>query len=176
VTRAIADQSRTIRIPVHMNEAFTKFVRISRELEKQLGRAPKNEEIAAHMETTPDKIQELRTISRDPVSLDLPIGRDGESALGDMIEDPSMGSLLDPIMADDRRAGTDFALKTLSPTEEKVVRMRFGLGYEREHTLSEIADEFGLTRERIRQIEVKALQKLRQPGNTCRLKPLMTVH
>jgi len=175
VTRAIADQSRTIRIPVHMNETLTKYLRISRELEKELGRTPRNEEIARRLETTADKVQELRAISRDPVSLDLPVGRDGESVLGDLIEDQAASSLFNPMMAHDVRDETAGVLKSLSPGEEKVIRMRFGIGYDREHTLQEIAAGFGLTRERIRQIEMKALQKLRNPDNAHRLRPLMTL-
>jgi RNA polymerase primary sigma factor len=175
ITRAIADQSRTIRIPVHMNETLTKYLRISRELEKELGRAPRNEEIARRLETTAEKVQELRAISRDPVSLDLPVGRDGESVLGDLLEDHAAGSLLAPLMNHDVRDEAAGVLKTLSPSEEKVLRMRFGIGYEREHTLQEIAQDFGLTRERIRQIELKGLQKLRSPQNEQRLRPLMTL-
>src|SRR5713226_837634 len=138
VTRAIADQSRTIRIPVHMNESLTKFLRFSRELEKELGRIPKNEEIAQRMETTAEKVQELRAISRDPVSLELPVGRDGESVLGELIEDHSAGSLISTLMDHDVRDGAAGVLKTLPPSDEKVIRMRFGIGYEREHTLEEI--------------------------------------
>ena len=175
ITRAIADQSRTIRIPVHMNETLTKYLRISRELEKELGRAPRNEEIARRLETTAEKVQELRAISRDPVSLDLPVGRDGESVLGDLLEDHAAGSLLAPLMNHDVRDEAAGVLKTLSPSEEKVLRMRFGIGYDREHTLQEIAQDFGLTRERIRQIELKGLQKLRSPQNEQRLRPLMTL-
>jgi len=175
VTRAIAEQSRTIRIPIHMNEMLTKYLRISRDLEKEMGRTPKNDEIAHRLATTADKVQELRTISRDPVSLDLPIGRDGESALGDLIEDHSVGSLMDTLLHDDIKNGAAGVLKTLSPSEEKVIRMRFGIGYDHEHTLAEIASNFGLTRERIRQIELKGLQKLRSPENTQRLRPLMTM-
>ena len=175
VTRAIADQSRTIRIPVHMNESLNKFLRFSRELEKELGRAPRNEEIALRMETTAEKVRQLKALSRDPVSLDLPVGKDGESALGDIIEGHSTESITDPLMARDVREGTAGVLKALTTAEEKVIRMRFGIGYEREHTLQEIADEFGLTRERIRQIEVKALQKLRSSENATRLQPLMTI-
>jgi RNA polymerase primary sigma factor len=175
ITRAIADQSRTIRIPVHMNETLTKYLRISRELEKELGRAPRNEEIAKRLETTAEKVQELRAISRDPVSLDLPVGRDGESVLGDLLEDHGSSSLLTPLMNHDVRDEAAGVLKTLSPSEEKVIRMRFGIGYDREHTLQEIAADFGLTRERIRQIELKGLQKLRSPQNEQRLRPLMTL-
>ncbi len=176
VTRAIADQSRTIRIPVHMNETLTKYLRFSRELEKEMGRTPTNQEIAAKMETTADKVAELRAISRDPVSLDLPVGRDGESVLGDLIEDHTIGSLTDPIIQQSVRNSTAGALRSLSPNEEKIIRMRFGIGYDRERTLAEIARDFGLTRERIRQIELKALKRLRAPENLQRLSPLMTVH
>jgi RNA polymerase primary sigma factor len=175
VSRALSDQSRTIRIPVHMNETLTKYRRASRELEKEMDRMPTNEEVAARMETTPDKVQELRAISRDPVSLDIPVGRDGESALGDLIEDHSVAPLMDSLLEDEVRTETAGALKTLLPSEEKVIRMRFGIGYDREHTLAEIASDFGLTRERIRQMETKALKKLREPGNAQLLLPWMTV-
>jgi RNA polymerase primary sigma factor len=175
VTRAIADQSRTIRIPVHMNESLTKYLRFSRELQVELGRTPKNEEIAQRMETTAERVQELRSISRDPVSLDLPVGRDGDSVLGDLLEGDSAGSLLSPLMNDDLCKGTERVLQMLSPNEEKVVRMRYGIGCEREHSLQEIADVFGLTRERIRQIEVKAFQKLRSADHAPRLLPLLAI-
>jgi RNA polymerase primary sigma factor len=175
VTRAIADQSRTIRLPVHMNESLTKFLRFSRELEKELGRKPKNEEIAQLMETSAEKVQQLRTLSRDPVSLDLPVGNDGESVLGDLIEGRSAASIIGPLMARDVRERTEDVLQMLGPAEEKVIRMRFGIGCDREHTLEEIAGEFGCTRERIRQIEVQALRKLRGFESANRLQPLMTV-
>ncbi len=175
VTRAIADQSRTIRVPVHMNESLTKFLRTLGELEKELGRTPRNEEIAHRMETTAEKVQELRSISRDPVSLDLPVGKDGESVLGDLIEDGTCGSIVGSLMARDVRDETAGVLRTLSPSEEKVIRMRFGIGYEKEHTLEEIAREFGLTRERIRQIEMKGFQRLRRDENTKRVQPLMMI-
>jgi RNA polymerase primary sigma factor len=175
VTRAIADQSRTIRIPVHMNETLTQYLHVSRALEKELGRTPKNEEIAERMETTAEKVQQLRAISRDPVSLDLPVGRDGESVLGDLLEDGSSDSIISPLMAHEVRHETAGVLQTLSPAEEKVIRMRFGVGCDREHTLEEIARDFGLTRERIRQIEVKALHRLRSSENAQRLQPLMTI-
>src|SRR5439155_18038064 len=175
VTRAIADQSRTIRIPVHMNEALTKYLRTSRELEKEFGRAPTNEEISGRMAITADKVQELKCISRDPVSLDLPVGNDGESALGDLIEGHSAWTLIEPLHKNDIRNGTAGLLKTLAPNEETVLRMRFGIGYDRGHTLEEIAGHFGLTRERIRQIESKALQHLRRPENAHRFGPLMSI-
>jgi RNA polymerase primary sigma factor len=175
VTRAIADQSRTIRLPVHMNESLTKFLRFSRELEKELGRAPKNEEIAQRMETSADKVQQLRTLSRDPVSLDLPVGNDGESVLGDLIQGRSAASIIGPLMDRDVAERTEGVLRMLTPAEEKVIRMRFGIGYDREHTLEEIAGEFGLTRERIRQIEVQTLRKLRTFESTNRLQPLISI-
>jgi RNA polymerase primary sigma factor len=175
VSRAIADQSRTIRIPVHMNESLNKYLRFSRELEKALGRAPKDEEIAHRMETTTDNVQHLRALSRDPVSLDLPVGHDGESVLGDLIEGGSPESILNPLMARDVREETADVLKALSAIEEKVMRMRFGIGYDQEHTLEEIGQEIGLTRERIRQIQGQALEKLRSAENARRLHPLLTV-
>ena len=175
VTRAIADQSRTIRIPVHMNETLTKYVRLARELEKELGRAPKNEEVARLMGTTAEKVEELRAISRDPVSLDLPVGKDGESVLGDLLEDRSSGSLMGKLIDTDVAHEAQDALKSLSPSEEKVIRMRFGIGCDREHTLEEIARDFGLTRERVRQLESKGFQRLRCPDNTRRLRPLLVI-
>jgi RNA polymerase primary sigma factor len=175
VTRAIDDQSRTIRIPVHMNESLTKFVRASRELEKELGRTPTNDEIGQRIETSAQKVQELRAISRDPVSLDLPVGRDGESALRDLIEDRWVRPLTDTLFESDVREETAGVLKTLTPNEETVIRMRFGIGYERGHTLAEIAQQFNLSRERVRQIESQALRRLRDPECAHRLRPLMSV-
>ena len=173
ITRAIADQSRTIRIPVHMNESMNKFLRASRELEKELGRTPNNEEIGERMEISAEKVQKLKTISRDPVSLETPVGRDGESALGDLLEDRWVGSPVDAVIDSNVREETADVLKTLSPKEEKVIRMRFGIGCEREHTLEEIGQEFAVTRERIRQIEAKALRALRGPDRARRLRALI---
>jgi RNA polymerase primary sigma factor len=175
MTRAISDKSRTIRIPVHMNEKLNKVVWASRELEKELGRTPTNEEIGGRLKTSPNQVQELRSISRDPVSLDLPVGRDGESVLGDLLQDQWIGSPTDAVFEGNVREGTADVLKTLSSSEERVVRMRFGIGFERQHTLEEIAQVFGLTRERIRQIENKALQQLRSPENVRRLRPLISI-
>jgi RNA polymerase primary sigma factor len=175
MTRAISDKSRTIRIPVHMNERLNKFTRASRDLEKELGRAPTNEEIARRLNTTANQVEELRTISRDPVSLDLPVGRDGESVLGDLLQDQWIGTPTDAVFEGNVREGTADVLRTLSPSEERIVRMRFGIGFERQHTLEEIAHHFGLTRERIRQIETKALERLRAPENLRRLRPLMSI-
>jgi RNA polymerase primary sigma factor len=173
ITRAIADQSRTIRIPVHMNESMNKFLRANRELEKELGRAPTNEEIGRRMEISVEKVQKLKTISRDPVSLETPVGRDGESALGDLIEDRWVGSPVDSVIESNVRDETANILKTLSPKEEKVIRLRFGIGCEREHTLEEIGQEFDVTRERIRQIEAKALRQLRSPERARHLRALL---
>ena len=173
ITRAIADQSRTIRIPVHMNESMNKFLRAARELEKEHGRTPTNEEIGDRMEITGEKVQKLKTISRDPVSLETPVGRDGESALGDLLEDRWVGSPIESVVDSNVREETADVLKTLSPKEEKVIRMRFGIGCDREHTLEEIGQEFTVTRERIRQIEAKALRALRGPDRARRLRALM---
>lgn len=173
ITRAIADQSRTIRIPVHMNESMNKFLRATRELEKELGRAPTNEEISRRMDIPVEKVQKLKTISRDPVSLETPVGRDGESALGDLIEDRWVGSPVDTVIDSNVRDETANILKTLSPKEEKVIRLRFGIGCEREHTLEEIGQEFDVTRERIRQIEAKALRQLRSPERARHLRALL---
>ncbi|MBV8550797.1 MAG: RNA polymerase sigma factor RpoD [Acidobacteriaceae bacterium] len=173
ITRAIADQSRTIRIPVHMNESMNKFLRANRELEKELGRVPTNEEIGRRMDIPVEKVQKLKTISRDPVSLETPVGRDGESALGDLIEDRWVGSPVDAVIDSNVRDETANILKTLSPKEEKVIRLRFGIGCEREHTLEEIGQEFDVTRERIRQIEAKALRQLRSPERARHLRALL---
>ena len=173
ITRAIADQSRTIRIPVHMNESMNKFLRATRELEKELGRQPTNEEISRRMDIPVEKVQKLKTISRDPVSLETPVGRDGESALGDLIEDRWVGSPVDAVIDGNVRDETANILKTLSPKEEKVIRLRFGIGCEREHTLEEIGQEFDVTRERIRQIEAKALRQLRSPERARHLRALL---
>jgi RNA polymerase primary sigma factor len=173
ITRAIADQSRTIRIPVHMNESMNKFLRATRELEKELGRQPTNEEISRRMDIPVEKVQKLKTISRDPVSLETPVGRDGESALGDLIEDKWISSPVDSVIDTNVRDETANILKTLSPKEEKVIRMRFGIGCDREHTLEEIGQEFDVTRERIRQIEAKALRQLRSPERARHLRALL---
>jgi len=173
ITRAIADQSRTIRIPVHMNESMNKFLRATRELEKELGRVPTNDEISRRMDIPVEKVQKLKTISRDPVSLETPVGRDGESALGDLIEDRWVGSPVDAVIDSNVRDETANILKTLSPKEEKVIRLRFGIGCEREHTLEEIGQEFDVTRARIRQIEAKALRQLRSPERARHLRALL---
>jgi RNA polymerase primary sigma factor len=173
IGRAIADQSRTIRIPVHMNESMNKCLRASRELEKELRRTATNEEISRRMDIPVEKVQQLKTISRDPVSLETPVGRDGESTLADLIEDRWVGSPVDAVIESNVRDETAGILKTLSPKEEKVIRLRFGIGCEREHTLEEIGQEFDVTRERIRQIEAKALRQLRAPQRARKLRALL---
>jgi len=175
VSRAIDDQSRTIRIPVHMNGNLMKFVRISRELEKELGRTPTNDEIGRRMETTGQKVQELRTIARDPVSLDIPVGQNGESVLGDLIEDRSVRPFDDTMLDNNVREETEGVLKTLASNEERIIRMRFGIGFDHEHTLGEIAEQFNLSRERVRQIEAQALRHLRSPQHAQRLRPLISI-
>jgi RNA polymerase primary sigma factor len=173
ITRALADQSRTVRIPVHMNEQLNKFLQTLRRLEKEMGRPPTNEEIANSMETNVRKVENLRSIARTPVSLETPVGRDVDSALGDLLEDPNASSPTEALIDSDVRAKTADILETLSPAEERVLRMRFGIGFEREHTLQEIGKEFALTRERIRQIEAKALQALRDPSRALQLRQLL---
>jgi RNA polymerase primary sigma factor len=173
ITRGIADQSRTIRIPVHMNDSLNKFLRASKELEKELNRAATNEEIGRRAEIPVDKVVMLKTISHDPISLETPVGRDGESILGDLIEDRCAGSPVDVVIESNVRDGTAGILRTLSINEEKVIRLRYGIGCEREHTLEEIGQEFDLTRERIRQIEAIALRQLRAPERARLLRALL---
>jgi len=174
ITRGLADQSRTIRIPVHMNDSLNKFLRASSVLEKELRRTATNEEISRRADIPVEKVQLLQKISRDPVSLETPVGRIGESTLGDLIEDRWVGSPVDVAIESNVRDETAGILKMLSPKEEKVIRLRFGIGCEREHTLDEIGQEFDVTRERIRQIEAMALRQLRAPERTRMLRALLT--
>ena len=166
ITRAIADQSRTIRVPVHMNEAINKLIRASRGLVQEFGREPTNEEIAARMDLPISKIRKILEITRAPVSLETPIGEDGGSRLGDLIEDRGTLSPAEAALNDNLKQKTESALKTLTPREEQVVKMRFGLEDGREQTLEEVGRRFFVTRERIRQIEAKALRKLRGSPHT----------
>ena len=175
ITRAIEDQSRTIRIPVHMNETLNKFVRVSRDLEKELGRQPSDDEIGARLETTGSKVQELRMLFRDPVSLDLPVGRDGESALGDLLEDQSTGSVIETMFEGDVRRRTAGVLRTLAPAEETVMRMRYGIGCDRVYSIEEIARHCKMSRDKIRKMEAEALRQLRGTANAMRLQPLLSV-
>ncbi len=170
ITRAVADQARTIRIPVHMIEHLSKLVRTSRELVQILGREPTPEEIAQRMECSVERVRMIQKIARTPISLETPIGDEGDSHLGDFIEDHTAPSPPDWVANADLSAQTRKALCRLPPREEKVLRMRFGIGEDRDHTLEEVGQEFKVTRERIRQIEGKALHKLRNPSHTGKLK------
>ncbi len=173
ITRSLADQSRTVRVPVHMHEQLNKFLRALRQLERELNRPPTNEEIAKRLDTDVHKVESLRSISRTPVSLETPVGQSGESALEELLEDPSSASPIETLIETDVQRKTNAILGTLSPSEAKVLRLRFGIGCEREHTLQEIGREFDVTRERIRQIETKALQALRDPEKALRLRQLL---
>jgi RNA polymerase primary sigma factor len=166
VTRAIADQSRTIRIPVHMNEAINKLLRASRSLVQEYGREPTNEEIAKNMDVPVSKIRKILEIARAPISLDSPIGEEGDSHLGDILVDRGVISPIEAVLNINLKERAESALKTLTPREEQVLKMRFGLGYDSEHTLEEVGQRFSVTRERIRQIEAKALSKLRHSSRS----------
>ncbi|MCO4795080.1 MAG: RNA polymerase sigma factor RpoD [Bacteriovoracaceae bacterium] len=170
ITRAIADQARTIRIPVHMIETINKMVRTSRQLVQELGREPTPEEIAERMELPVDKVKKVQKISKEPISLETPIGEEEDSSLGDFIEDKKIISPADAVMSVTLSEQTRSVLSTLTPREEKVLRMRFGIGEKSDHTLEEVGQDFFVTRERIRQIEAKALRKLRHPSRAKMLK------
>ena len=170
ITRAIADQARTIRIPVHMIETINKMVRTSRQLIQELGREPTAEEIAVKMELPVDKVKKVQKISKEPISLETPIGEEEDSSLGDFIEDKKIISPADAVMSITLSEQTRSVLSTLTPREEKVLRMRFGIGEKSDHTLEEVGQDFFVTRERIRQIEAKALRKLRHPSRAKLLK------
>ena len=170
ITRAIADQARTIRIPVHMVETMNKLVRVSRLLVQEVGREPTPEEIGARMDMTPDKVRKVLRIAREPISLETPIGEDEESELGDFIEDKSAIAPADAVVNRSLCDQTRKVLATLSPREEQVLRLRFGIGERNDHTLEEVGLRFAVTRERIRQIEAKALRKLRHPSRSRHLR------
>jgi len=170
ITRAIADQARTIRIPVHMVETINKLIRVSRQLLQELGREPTPEEIAQEMDIPVERVREIMKIAQEPVSLETPIGEEEDSHLGDFIEDedaPAPAEAASYILLKEQLEGV---LDTLTPREEKVLRLRFGLDDGRSRTLEEVGQEFGVTRERIRQIEAKALRKLRHPSRSRKLK------
>jgi RNA polymerase primary sigma factor len=170
ITRAIADQSRTIRIPVHMIETMNKLVRTSRVLVQELGREPSPDEIGEKMDLPADKVRKVLKLAREPLSLDTPVGEEEDAHLGDFIEDKSAISPSDAVISMDLAAQTRKVLSTLTPREEKVLRMRFGIGENSDHTLEEVGNDFDVTRERIRQIEAKALRKLAHPSRSGRLK------
>ncbi|MFV9691899.1 MAG: RNA polymerase sigma factor RpoD [Desulfobacteria bacterium] len=170
ITRAIADQARTIRIPVHMIETINKLIRTSRYLVQEMGREPTPEEIAEKMEFPLDKVRKVLKIAKEPISLETPIGEEEDSSLGDFIEDKKFVSPADAAVGMSLAEQTRKVLATLTPREEKVLRMRFGIGEKADHTLEEVGKDFAVTRERIRQIEAKALRKLRHPTRSTKLK------
>ena len=173
ITRAIADQARTIRIPVHMVETINKLIRTSRHLLQQLGREPTPEEIAAEMEIPVEKVTEIQKIAQDPVSLETPIGEEDDSHLGDFIQDDDSPEPQDAAAYTLLREQLEEVMKTLTPREAKVLKLRFGLEDGKSRTLEEVGKEFNVTRERIRQIEAKALRKLRHPSRSKKLKDYM---
>ena len=170
ITRAIADQARTIRIPVHMIETINKLIRTSRQLVQEIGREPTPEEIAERMSLPLDKVRKVLKIAKEPISLETPIGEEEDSHLGDFIEDKGVVSPLEAVIKANLSEQTSRVLSTLTPREEKVLRMRFGIGEKSDHTLEEVGQDFEVTRERIRQIEAKALRKLRHPSRSKKLK------
>ena len=173
ITRAIADQARTIRIPVHMIETINKLIRTSRQLVQEIGREPTPEEIAERMELPLEKVRRVLKIAKEPISLETPIGEEEDSSLGDFIEDKGVVSPLEAVIKGNLSDQTAKVLATLTPREERVLRMRFGIGEKSDHTLEEVGQDFAVTRERIRQIEAKALRKLRHPSRAKRLKSFM---
>ena len=176
ITRAIADQARTIRIPVHMIETINKLTRTSRSLVQELGREPTAEEIGQRMDLPASKVRKIMKIAQEPISLETPIGEEEDSHLGDFIEDKNATSPIDSVISTNLKDSTRGVLKTLTPREELVLKMRFGVGEGSEHTLEEVGRSFNVTRERIRQIESKALRKLRHPSRSTKLKPFLMEH
>jgi len=170
ITRAIADQARTIRIPVHMIETINKLIRTSRYLVQELGREPSPEEIAERMDIPLEKVRKVLKIAKEPISLETPIGEEEDSHLGDFIEDKNTASPVESAINIDLADQVKKVLGTLTPREERVLRMRFGVGEKSDHTLEEVGQDFEVTRERIRQIEAKALRKLRHPSRSKRLR------
>ncbi|WP_374017125.1 RNA polymerase sigma factor RpoD [Paenibacillus thiaminolyticus] len=173
ITRSIADQARTIRVPVHMVETINKLNRISKELLQELGREPTPEEIAVKMEITPEKVREIMKIGQEPVSIETPVGDENDSSLGDFIEDQEALAPADAAAYELLKVQLEDVLDTLTEREQNVLRLRFGLDDGRTRTLEEVGHEFGVTRERIRQIEAKALRKLRHPSRSKRLKDFL---
>jgi RNA polymerase primary sigma factor len=173
ITRSIADQARTIRIPVHMIETINKLNRISRQMLQEMGREPTPEELAVRMEMPEDKVRKVLKIAKEPISMETPIGDDEDSHLGDFIEDTSVSSPIDQATVESLRETTHAVLAQLTPREAKVLRMRFGIDMNTDHTLEEVGKQFDVTRERIRQIEAKALRKLRHPSRSEQLRSFL---
>ena len=173
ITRALADQVRTIRIPVHMMEIINKLIRTSASMVQELGRGPSVEEIGKQLDLPASKVREIMKIAQHPISLQSPIGKEDDAYLEDFVEDKGAVSPADSLFTTDLRVQTAEVLTTLTPREEQIMRMRFGVGEDSEHTLEEVGHAFNVTRERIRQIEAKALRKLRHPSRAARLKPLL---
>jgi RNA polymerase primary sigma factor len=173
ITRAIADQARTIRIPVHMIETINKLIRTSRTLVQEYGREPTAEEIGSKMDLPVHKVRKILKIAQEPISLETPIGEEEDSHLGDFIEDRGVTSPSESVINLNLREQTASVLHSLTPREEQVIRMRFGIGDGSEHTLEEVGQRFSVTRERIRQIEAKALRKLRHPSRSKKLKAFL---
>ena len=174
ITRSIADQARTIRIPVHMIETINKILRTSRQIVHDIGREPTPEEIAEKLGMQVEKVRKVLKIAKEPMSLENPVGDDEGSQLGDFIEDKNAIQPLDAAILSNLREVTTRVLSTLTPREERVLRMRFGIGMNTDHTLEEVGQQFSVTRERIRQIEAKALRKLRHPSRSKKLRVLQT--
>jgi len=173
ITRAIADQARTIRIPVHMIETINKLIRTSRQLVQEMGREPSSEEIAKRMDIPVAKVRKVMKIAQEPISLETPIGEEEDSHLGDFIEDRAIVSPAEAVINVNLKEQTGSVLRTLTAREERVIKMRFGLEDGSEHTLEEVGQSFAVTRERIRQIEAKALRKLRHPSRSRKLRAFM---
>jgi RNA polymerase primary sigma factor len=170
ITRAIADQARTIRIPVHMIETINKLVRTTRQLVQEVGREPTPEEIASRLDLPVDKVRKVLKIAKEPISLETPIGEEKDSHLGDFIEDKKVASPAESVIRMNLKEQTLKVLQTLTPREERVLRKRFGIGVDTAHTLEEVGHDFDVTRERVRQIEAKALRKLRHPSRSKMLR------
>ena len=173
ITRAIADQARTIRIPVHMIETINKMMRTSHQMQLETGHEPTPEELAPRVNMTPEKIKKVMKIAKDPISLETPVGDEEDSHLGDFIEDKNTLQPLDAAIQSNLRQSCTAVLSTLSPREERVLRMRFGIGMNSDHTLEEVGLQFSVTRERIRQIEAKALRKLKHPTRSRKLRSFL---
>jgi RNA polymerase primary sigma factor len=173
VGRSLAEQSRTIRVPIHMSDAINKVVRTSRRMLSETGREPLPEEIAEKLHIPLEKVRKVLKIAKEPLSLETPIGEEGDSHLGDLIEDKNAILPIDAVIQSNLRATTSRVLASLTPREERIVRMRFGLGMNSDHTLEEVGQQFSVTRERIRQIEAKALRKLKHPSRSSMLRSFL---